>query len=52
MRITEHACIDDVIGFAGVVDYILETDKSKRFKSDSRVGKGIFLGCVWRSTEY
>ena len=34
------------------MDYIPETDKGKQFKADSRVGTGVFLGYVWRSTEY
>ena len=37
-------CKHDLIGFAENVDHILETDRNKRFKADSRVGKGIFLG--------
>ena len=51
-RITGHRCKHDVVGFGEVVDYILETDKNVRYKADSRVGKGIFLGYCWRSTEY
>ena len=51
-RITENKCRHDITSFAEVVDYILETDKTKRFKADSRVGKGIFLGYTWRFTEY
>ena len=40
------------MGFAETVDFILETEKGKQFKADSRVGTGVFLGYVWRSTEY
>ena len=51
-RITGHKCKHYVIGFAETVDYILETEKGKQYKADSRVGVGVFLGYVWRSTEY
>ena len=51
-RITGHKCRHFVIGFAETVDYILETDKNKQYKADSRVGTGVFLGYVWRTTEY
>ena len=51
-RITGHKCRHFVLGFAETVDYILETDKNQQFKADSRVGTGVFLGYVWRSTEY
>ena len=51
-RITEHKCKNAMIGFAEAVDFILETDKGKRHKADSRVQQGIFLGYVWRTTEY
>ena len=51
-RITAHKCRQQVIGFAEYVDFILETDKTNMHKGDSRVKKGIFLGYIWRSTEY
>ena len=51
-RITGHKCRQQVIGFAECVDFILETDKTNMHKGDSRVKKGIFLGYIWRSTEY
>ena len=51
-RITGHKCTHFVLGFAETVDYILETEKGKQFKADSRVGVGVFLGYVWRTTEY
>ena len=51
-RITGHKCGHSVLGFAETVDYILETRKGKHFKADSRVGTGVFLGYVWRTTEY
>ena len=38
--------------FAESVDRILETDKTKMHKVDSRVKKGIFLGYICCSTEY
>ena len=31
---------------------MLETAKVKQFKADSRVGTVVFLGYVWRTTEY
>jgi len=51
-RITGHKCRQQVIGFAEHVDFIFETDKANLHKGDSRVKKGIFLGYIWRSTEY
>ena len=51
-RITGHKCRHFVLGFAETVDYILETEKGKQFKADSRVGVGVFIGYVWRTTEY
>ena len=51
-KITAHKCKHFIFGFGEVVDYILETDNSSIHKADSRVGKGIFLGYIWRSTEY
>ena len=51
-RTTAHRCRHFVVGFCEVVDFILETDKSNIHKADSRVGTGVFLGYVWRSTEY
>ena len=51
-RITGHKCRHFVIGFGETVDYILETEKGRQFKADSRVGTGVFLGYIWRSTEY
>ena len=41
-----------MVGFAEAVDYILETEKGNQIKADSRVGTGVFLGYVWRTTEY
>ena len=40
------------LSVAEMVDFILETEKGKQHKADSRVGTGIFLGYIWRSTEY
>ena len=51
-RITGHKCRHFVIGFGETIDYILETEKGKQFKADSRVGTGVFLGYVWRTAEY
>ena len=51
-RITSHKSKHFIIGFGEVVDYVLETDKGNRHKADSRVGQGIFLGYIWRTTEY
>ena len=51
-RITEHKCRHFMIGFLEVVDFILEVNKNERHKADSHVMKGVFLGYVWRSTEY
>ena len=51
-RITGHKCKHFVVGFAETVDYILETEKGNQIKADSRVGTGVFLGYVWRTTEY
>ena len=51
-RITGHKCKQQVIGFAESIVFILETNKTNMRKGDSRVKKGIFLGCIWRSTEY
>ena len=51
-RITEHKCKNVMIGFAEAVEFMLEADKGNRHKADSHVQQGIFLGYVWRSTEY
>ena len=51
-RIIGHKCRHFVLGFAETVDYILETEKGKQFKADSRVGVGVSLGYAWRTTEY
>ena len=51
-RITGHRCRHLVFGFGETVDYICETKKGEQFKADSRVGAGVLLGYIWRSTEY
>ena len=51
-KITGHKCKHMVCGFAESVDFILEPDKTKLHKGDSRLIRGIFLGYKWRSTEY
>ena len=51
-RITEHKCRHFMIGSGEVVDVMLETTKNQRPNSDTQWSKGIFLGYVWRSTEY
>ena len=45
-RITEHKCRHFMIGFGEVVEFILETDKNERYKADSPMMKGIFLGYI------
>ena len=50
--ITGRKCRHVVLGFGETVDYILETEKGKQFKADSRVGVGVFLGYVRRTAEY
>ena len=51
-RITGHKCRHFVLGFGETVGFICETDKGNQHKADSRVGVGVFLGYVWRTTEY
>ena len=51
-RITEHKCRHIAIGFAEQVDFMLEGDKNKLHKADSKLMTGVFLGYIWRSTEY
>ena len=41
-RITGHKCRHFVLGFVEIVDFILETEKGKQFKADSRVGSGLY----------
>ena len=43
-KITGHKCKHMVCGFAESVDFILEPDKTKMHKGDSRMMRGIFLG--------
>ena len=40
-KITEHKCKSIIVGFAGSIDYILETDKGPLHNTDSRVHQGI-----------
>ena len=49
---SRHKCERGEIGFAKVVDYILESSKAHMHKADSRVMKGVLLGYEWRTTEY
>ena len=51
-RITSHTCKVAQIGFAEIVDFTLETDKNNRHKADSEFSVGVFLGYMWRHTEY
>ena len=52
-QITSHAYTLAQIGFAEVVDFKLETDKSDINQSDIECNEGMFLGYdAWRSTEY
>jgi hypothetical protein len=51
-RIVEHKCRHAVFGFAESIDFILENSKKDMHKADSRVHHGIFLGYIWRTTEY
>ena len=51
-RITGHKCKHIAIGFAENVGFMLQVDKSHRHKADSEFMTGVFLGYVWRSTEY
>ena len=51
-RITQHKCRHFMIDFGEVVDFMLGTSKNERHKADSALLKGIFLGYIWRSTEY
>ena len=51
-KITGRKCKQLAIGFAEVVDYILEPSKAHMHKADSQVMKGVFLGYDWRTTGY
>ena len=51
-RITGHKCRHIAIGFAEQVDFMLEGDKNKQHKADGKLMTGVFLGYIWRSTEY
>ena len=51
-KITGHKCRQVVIGFAEVVDYILEPSKAHMHKADTQVIQGVLLGYEWRTTEY
>lgn len=51
-RITEHKCKHMTVGVCEVVDFMLECDKGNKHKADSSMMKRIFLGYVWRTTEY
>ena len=51
-RITGHKCRHIAVGFAENVSFMLEPDKNNLHKAESRLMSGIFLGYVWRSTEY
>ena len=51
-RITGHKCRHIGIGFAENVDFMLEPDKTNLQKADSKWMTGVFLGYIWRSTEY
>ena len=51
-RITKHKCKHAVYGFAESVIWQLPPDKSNRDKLDGDFRDGIFLGVVWRTTEY
>ena len=51
-KITGHKCRQVAIGFAEIVDYILEPSKAHMHKADTRVMQGVFLGYEWRTTEY
>ena len=51
-RITGHKCCHVVLGFAETVGCICETEKGNQHKANSRVGVGVFLGYVWRTSEY
>ena len=43
-KITGHKCRQVAIGFAEVVDNILEPSKAHMHKTDTRVMQGVFLG--------
>ena len=51
-KITGHKCRQVAIGFAEIIDYILEPFKAHMHKSDTRVMQGVFLGYEWGTTEY
>ena len=51
-RITSHTCKVAQIGFAEIVDFKRETDKSSRHKADSEFSVGVCLGYSLRSTAY
>ena len=51
-RITGHKCRHIGVGFGECVNFMLETDKGNRHKADSELMSGVFLGYVWRTTEY
>ena len=51
-RITGHKCRHIGVGFGECVNFMLETDQWNRHKADSELMSGVFLGYVWRTTEY
>ena len=51
-RITGHKCKHIAIGFAENVDFMLEHNKGNQHKADSKLMTGIFLGYIWKTTEY
>ena len=51
-NITKHRCNHPVVGFGECVQWQQTQDKNARDKLEGDWREGIFLGVVWRSTEY
>ena len=51
-RITKHRCNDVVVGFGESVLWQQAQDKGARDKLEGDWRDGIFLGVIWRTTEY
>jgi hypothetical protein len=51
-RITKHACKHEVFGFGESVLWQMAPDKNNRDKLNGDFRDGIFLGVIWRTTEF
>ena len=51
-RITRHRCNHNIIRFGGSYLWQMTPDKTARVELNGDVRAGIFLGVIWRTTEY